>query len=254
MKLFALTAALGVGLVYGSYTIAAQQSSMEKPVHSSNNRVVTQSSLLSTQKAKVSYSIGVDLGTNFKEQGIVLDPDLFRKGLEDGMNHHSLLTQDQMIAVLNDLKKTLIERKKVHIRMLANKNKHLGDAFLTKNRVQPGIITTASGLQYKIINPGKGKSPTDKDVVTVDYTGMSINGVVFDKSKTPITFPVSGVIPGWIEILKLMKPGATFQAFIPSKLAYGEHGFAPTIEPNQTLVFTIHLLDVGKSDAKTKTS
>jgi len=105
-------------------------------------------------------------------------------------------------------------------------------------------------LQYKIITPGKGSHPTDADMVTVHYEGKLIDGTVFDSSYKrgePITFPVNGVIQGWVEALKLMQPGATWELYIPSALAYGEQGAPPSIGPNQALIFKVNLLEVKKA-------
>lgn len=126
-------------------------------------------------------------------------------------------------------------------------NKVAGEAFMNANKNKKGIITTASGLQYKIINPGHGPKPAENDVVTVDYAGTLINGTEFDSSYKrgkPAIFPVAAVIPGWVEALKMMKVGATWNIYIPPGLAYGEQGAPPVIGPNETLVFKVHLIDV----------
>ncbi len=198
-------------------------------------------------KAQISYSIGADLGENFKEQDIEVDPIELEKGLKDALQGKTSLTQAQMVDILKNFQQELISKKEAEFKTVSNQNKQLGDAYLVANKVKPGIITTQSGLQYKIIHPGSGEGPTDNSMVKVDYTGSFINGTIFDKSKTPVTFPINNVIPGWTEVLKLMKPGATFQVVIPPQLAYGDHGVDKTIGPNQTLLFTIHLIEVKNS-------
>jgi len=123
-------------------------------------------------------------------------------------------------------------------------------AFLETNKKKPGVITLPSGLQYKVITAGKGAKPSANDVVTVNYAGKLIDGTEFDSSYKrgqPATFPVGGVIPGWVEALQLMKAGSTWELYIPSSLAYGEQGAPPVIGPNQTLIFKVELLDVKKS-------
>lgn len=131
----------------------------------------------------------------------------------------------------------------------AEKNQLQGKAFLLANKSKPGVVTLPDGLEYKILTPGKGAKPTDTDIVTVHYSGKLINGQEFDSSYKrgePTTFPVSGVIPGWVEALKLMNVGSTWELYIPSTLAYGERGAPPLIGPNETLIFKVQLLDVKK--------
>ena len=127
--------------------------------------------------------------------------------------------------------------------------KQAGEAFLMANKTKPGVVTLKDGLQYKIITPGNGASPTAADTVTVNYAGTLIDGTEFDSSYKrgePATFPVSGVIPGWTEALQLMKPGATWMLYIPADLAYGDQGAPPSIGPNETLIFKVELLNVKK--------
>lgn len=210
-------------------------------------KIVSSSPVLKTTKGQISYSIGADLAVNFKEQGIDVDPVALEKGLNDTLHGKTLLTQAQMADILKNFQQELINKKQAEFKDISLKNKEQGDAFLAVNKTKPGVITTKSGIQYKIINAGNGESPTDTSMVKVEYTGSYINGTVFEKSKEPVTFPLNNVIPGWIEVLKIMKPGATYQVVIPPQLAYGEHGVDKSIGPNQTLVFTIHLIEVKKS-------
>jgi FKBP-type peptidyl-prolyl cis-trans isomerase len=122
-----------------------------------------------------------------------------------------------------------------------------GQAFLKQNSTQPGVKTTPSGLQYKVITEGTGKSPAATDTVLVHYRGTTIDGVEFDSSykrNEPISFPLNGVIPGWTEGVQLMKEGGKIQLFIPSNLAYGSRGAGGVIAPDSTLIFDIELLKV----------
>ncbi len=210
-------------------------------------KIVSNSPVLKTTKGQISYSIGADLGENFKEQGIDVDPVALEKGLVDDSRGKTLLTQAQMADILKNYQQELINKKQAEFKNISLKNKEQGDSFLAVNKSKPGVITTKSGIQYKIIQPGSGESPIDTSIVKVEYTGSYINGTVFEKSKEPVTFPLNNVIPGWIEVLKIMKPGATYQVVIPPQLAYGEHGVDKAIGPNQTLVFTIHLIEVKKN-------
>jgi FKBP-type peptidyl-prolyl cis-trans isomerase FklB len=131
-----------------------------------------------------------------------------------------------------------------------DKNRQIGEAFLKKNKANPGVVTLADGLQYKVITPGSGPKPTDQDVVTVEYAGKLIDGTEFDNSAKhggTIDFQLGQVIPGWVEALKLMQPGSTWEIYIPSDLAYGEAGAPPSIGSNETLIFKVKLVSFKKS-------
>lgn len=125
-----------------------------------------------------------------------------------------------------------------------------GDAFLNANKKQPGVVTLPDGLQYKVLTQGKGPKPTANDIVVVHYEGKLVNGTEFDSSYKrgePATFPVNGVIPGWVEALQLMPVGSTWELFIPAKLAYGDRGAPPVIGPNETLIFKVNLIEIKKA-------
>ncbi|MEC8273499.1 MAG: FKBP-type peptidyl-prolyl cis-trans isomerase, partial [Bacteroidota bacterium] len=124
----------------------------------------------------------------------------------------------------------------------------IGQAFLDENAKNEGVITTASGLQYEVINKGTGATPVESDQVTVHYHGTLVDGTVFDSSVErgqPATFPVNGVIPGWVEALQLMNVGSKYKLYIPSDLAYGERGAGGSIGPNETLIFEVELLSIN---------
>lgn len=125
--------------------------------------------------------------------------------------------------------------------------KSASEAFLEANKTKPGVVTLPSGLQYKIITEGHGKQPVDTDRVTVHYAGTLVNGKEFDSSYKrgqPAVFPVGAVIPGWTQALKLMPVGSIWELYIPSSLAYGEHGAPPMIGPNETLIFKVELIGI----------
>ncbi|MBX9702817.1 MAG: FKBP-type peptidyl-prolyl cis-trans isomerase [Silvanigrellaceae bacterium] len=214
--------------------------------------IATDAPVLNTDLDKLSYSIGADLGKNFKKQGIEINPTAMARGLQDGMNGTSVLTDDQMKDVLNTFQKQIMAKRNAEFTKTADANKAKGDSFLKENKAKDGVITLASGLQYKIIENGNGEKPGKDDMVTVDYTGTLINGQVFDSSEKtgkPATFKVSQVIPGWTEVLQLMPTGSTWEIYVPSSLAYGNRSIGGAIGPNETLVFKIHLISVKKSDA-----
>lgn len=126
-------------------------------------------------------------------------------------------------------------------------NRIKGEMFLKENAAKPGVVTTASGLQYLVLTEGTGKSPKATDTVLVHYAGTLINGTEFDSSyarREPIEFPLNGVIAGWTEGVQLMKEGAKYRFFIPSKLAYGSRGAGRDIGPNEALIFEVELLKV----------
>lgn len=208
---------------------------------------------LDTDTQKLSYSIGADLGKNFKKQGIEIDTAAMAKGMQDGMGDGQLqLTEQQMRDVLNRFQQELMAKRNAEFNKKAEENKAKGEAFLAENKDKTGVITLPSGLQYKIIEKGTGAKPTKSDMVTVDYTGRLIDGKVFDSSEKtgkPATFRVSQVIPGWTEALQLMPAGSTWEIYVPSDLAYGPRSMGGPIGPNETLIFKIHLISVKKGDA-----
>jgi len=129
----------------------------------------------------------------------------------------------------------------------AKENLEAGKKFLEENAKKDGVKTTASGLQYKVITEGKGDKPKTGDTISVIYKGTDINGKTFDEQKDAIDFPLENMIPGWVEGLQLMSPGAEYEFYIPSNLAYGEIGAGNVIKANSVLIFNVKLVDVKKS-------
>lgn len=195
----------------------------------------------------VSYSLGYMMSAENKKVVANLDLNEFFKGFKDGFKQkEGRLTDKQRSKILQEYAEVHEKEVAREAKKLAKKNLKLGKAFLAKNKHKKGVQTTASGLQYRVINKGHGKSPTATDIVSVSYKGTFINGKVFDSSDNlddkKIEFPLTDVIKGWTEGLQLMKKGAKYEFFIPSELAYGENG-NPSIEPNSTLIFTVELHD-----------
>ena len=205
---------------------------------------------LTTDLDKLSYSVGIDLGKNLKRQGIEVNPSVMAKGIEDGMSGGKMLmTDQQMKDTLSKFQKDLMAKHAAQFDKQSSVNKAKGDAFLMQNKAKEGVVTLSSGLQYKIITPGKGAKPTKDDEVTVEYTGKLIDGTVFDsteKTGKPATFKVSQVIPGWTEALQLMPAGSTWEIYVPANLAYGARNVGGPIGPNETLIFNVHLISVKK--------
>lgn len=208
---------------------------------------------LTTDMDNVSYSIGVDLGKNFKRQGIDVKAPALAQGLKDAMaGEKFLITEEQMKESLNKFQKDLMAKRNGEFTKKAEENKTKGEAFLSENKTKEGVVTLPDGLQYKIIETGQGAKPGKDDEVTVEYTGTLIDGKVFDsteKAGKPATFKVSQVIPGWTEVLQLMPAGSTWEVYIPSSLAYGSRAMGGAIGPNETLIFKIRLISVKKQGA-----
>jgi FKBP-type peptidyl-prolyl cis-trans isomerase FklB len=204
---------------------------------------------LKSLKERASYAIGLNIGQSIKKQGIDVDSKLLLRGLEDYLaGGKKLLTDKEVMETMQALQKDVMAKQTERTKTEGEKNAKDGAAFLAENVKKPGIQTTASGLQYKVLTEGTGPKPKDTDKVTVNYRGTLIDGTEFDSSYSrgqPATFPLKGVIPGWTEILQLMPVGSKWQVFIPSKLAYGERSMGDKIGSNSTLIFEIELISIA---------
>jgi FKBP-type peptidyl-prolyl cis-trans isomerase FklB len=199
---------------------------------------------LNNQTDSLSYSIGIMVASFYKQQGITkINDTLVNKAIKDKMSGDStLLTEQQCNQVLMGF----IERAKAEKAAAAKKQ---GEAFLSSNKTKPGVVTTASGLQYIVLKEGTGPKPTINDKVKCDYEGRLIDGTVFDssiKQGKPIEFAVNGVIAGWTEALQLMNTGSKYRLFIPSNLAYGDQQMGSDIKPGSTLIFDVDLIEIVK--------
>jgi FKBP-type peptidyl-prolyl cis-trans isomerase FklB len=212
-------------------------------------------SALKTQKDKVSYAIGLDIGRNMKKQEIDIDSNLLFKGLKEGLSGEKPLMTDQEVSdVMNAFRKDLMAKQQERQKLQGEKNKKEGAAFLAENKKKEGVVTLPSGLQYKVIKAGTGKKPKSTESVTVNYKGTLLDGTEFDSSYKrgkPASFGVTGVIKGWTEALQLMEEGAKWQLVIPADLAYGERGPA-NIGPNSVLIFEVELVSVQEKAAQDK--
>jgi FKBP-type peptidyl-prolyl cis-trans isomerase FklB len=193
----------------------------------------------------VSYSLGIMFGSNLSQAGFdKLNPEIVVQGIHESLaKKQYLLTVEKANEILNNYV-TVLRAKK------AKKNLEEGQAYLEKNKLEPGVISLPSGLQYRIITEGTGEKPVLTDKVTVHYHGMLINGKVFDSSVErgePIQLNVNGVIEGWREALQLMPVGSKWKLFIPANLAYGENpNSGSIIEPNMALIFDVELIQINK--------
>lgn len=204
---------------------------------------------LNTDKKKASYAIGQQIGQSFKAQHIDIDVDVLAKSIRDSLaNKKPEITEQQMGEAMQKLQSAQQEKMKT----LAESNKKEGLAFLEANKKKDGVKVSKSGLQYKIVQEGKGDSPKKEDSVMAHYKGTFMDGKEFDSSYKrgePAEFPVTGVIPGWTEALLEMKVGEKRQLVIPSELAYGEMG-RPGIPPSSVLLFDIELVSIKKGEKK----
>jgi len=200
-----------------------------------------------SEKEKFSYAIGFQVGQGFKRDNLEIDTKAMSQAINDVLgNKAPQLSMAEMQAAMEGAQKKLLAARAAN----GEKAKASGKAFLAANKKKKGIVTTKSGLQYKVISMGKanGKQPTISSSITAHYKGALVDGRIFDSSyqrKKPATFNVGQVIPGWKEVLPLMHEGDKWQVFIPSELAYGERGQGQTIGPNEILIFDIELIKVN---------
>jgi len=254
-----LSIVLSAFLLLGQAMAAEQQKATPKAKEQKEKATIAEQGKskmeLKSQKDKLSYTLGYDVGKRMKQNSVDMDTEIFIKALREGLaGTEGALTEEQMRAALqplqDEMKAKRAEEMKKRSEMdkeLADKNKAEGTAFLAENAKKEGVVTLPSGLQYKIAKEGNGKTPQKTDTVEVHYRGTLINGNEFDSSHKrgqPATFGVDKVIKGWTEALQLMKEGSQWTLYIPSDLAYGDRGAGNMIGPNQVLVFDVELLSV----------
>ncbi len=200
---------------------------------------------LPTQKDKLSYAIGMNIGKGLHRESVEIDPAILLRGLQDTMvGGKTLLTDEEAQAAITQLQSDMRQKAEAKAQAAAETNKREGDAFQATNKAKAGVITLPSGLQYKILKQGTGPTPTATDSVVCDYRGTLIDGTEFDSSYKrgqSATFPVNGVIKGWTEALQLMPVGSQWQLVVPPELAYGLRGAGADIGPNSTLIFEVYL-------------
>ena len=203
---------------------------------------------METPEDRLSYTIGMDIGQSLAEQGMDLNIDLLVEALAAAYaGEETRMTQEEALAERDAFMQRRQQALEAERGQAAQRNLAEGQAFLAENRANPGVEETASGLQYRVIEEGEGRSPEATDRVTVHYRGTLLDGVEFDSSYArgePATFGLNQVIPGWTEGVQLMQEGATYEFFIPADLAYGEQGRPGPIGPNSTLIFQVELIEV----------
>ena len=202
-----------------------------------------------SDKEKLSYALGMNIGNSLKRANFEVDLDVLIQELRDAMAGVTNRLSDQ------EAQQTIMAYQQERRKQLLEKNKKEGEDFLAANKTKPGVISLPNGLQYKILAEGSGESPKAEDIVEVNYRGTFIDGTEFEASKPgqPLVRPANQVIRGWTEALTRMKPGAKWQLFIPSDLAYGERGQQPKITPNTTLLFDVELLSFKPAPPPTAT-
>jgi FKBP-type peptidyl-prolyl cis-trans isomerase len=206
---------------------------------------------LESEQAKLSYTLGAQIGRQLKMSGAEIDMPAFTRAITDALNEKELaLGQDVMEQVMMEFQKQAQERMAKQQQEEAAANLAAGQTFLAEKKAQEGVKSTESGLMYEVLQAGTGEAPTADSLVKVHYTVASIDGEEYDSSITrgePVEFPVSGgMIEGWTEALTMMKVGDKWRLYVPPSLAYGEAGRG-SIPPNAALVFTVELLGIVES-------
>lgn len=233
-----LAAMACMSMVYTSELTAQSKTNKTK-----SNKMSTSTTAPNTIDS-VSYALGVNIGQGLKAQGMDnLNVEMLAKAFNDVLKGNPLMvSQEKVEPVLNDYFPNFKPKK-------PKKIKQLGVKFLEENKKKAGVIVLPSGLQYTVIKEGTGEVPKETDKVTTHYHGTLIDGTVFDSSVErgqPASFPVNGVISGWVEALQLMKVGSKWKLFVPADLAYGDRGAGPKIGPGAALVFEVELISIDK--------
>ena len=210
--------------------------------------VAEETGALTSERDKISYALGLEMGNNLKRQGIDIDPTLLGQGIKDALTGGTpRLSEAEAREAVMKFQKDQMAKQQEAQKAASAKAKAEGDAFLAANAKKDGVVTLPSGLQYKVITQGTGATPKASDTVSVHYRGRLVDGTEFDSSykrNEPTSFPVGGVIPGWTEALQLMKVGSKWELYVPAKLAYGDRGAGGVIPPGATLVFEVELLSI----------
>jgi len=249
---------LGSGMAQQTPSTTTKPATTTKPPTTTSKPKTASSSAtqqplkLTTQKEKLSYAIGMNIGQSMKKDALYIDPAILTRALKDALSGSKpQMTEEEAKAVITTFRNEMIAKKQAEEKKISDANKQAGEQFLATNKTREGVVTLPSGLQYKIIKQGDGPKPTATDTVETNYRGTLINGTEFDSSYKrgePATFPVNQVIKGWTEALQLMPVGSKWQLFIPADLAYGPRSPSPEIGPNSALIFDIELLSIKKKE------
>ncbi|NNL56991.1 MAG: FKBP-type peptidyl-prolyl cis-trans isomerase [Pseudomonadales bacterium] len=200
-----------------------------------------------TEQQKQSYALGQSMSANLQAGKIDYDPAFFNAGFYDAAEGVKRMTQEEMTGSLRALQQQTQARQMAERTSMLETNQQTAEKYLAENASAEGVVTTESGLQYKVLSEASGDKPSAEDTVTVHYEGRLVDGTIFDSSierGTPATFPVGGVIAGWTEALQLMSVGSKWQLTIPPALGYGERGAGERIQPNSALIFDVELIGI----------
>jgi FKBP-type peptidyl-prolyl cis-trans isomerase FklB len=204
--------------------------------------------LLTDENGRINYSVGYQIGGDFKRQEVELNSEALVQGIKDSLEEtQPLMSEEEMRSTLIDLKKKIVAAEEDIRKTRGEKHRAEGRKFLAENGKKEGVVTLPSGMQYLVLQEGTGRKPTLEDTVTVNYRGTKIDGIEFDssyKDGKPVTFPLKSVIPGWQEALNMMHAGAKWRIFLPPKLAFGDKG---PLE-DQTVIYEIELLSVESAE------
>jgi FKBP-type peptidyl-prolyl cis-trans isomerase FklB len=207
-------------------------------------------SKMNSEKDKVSYILGHQIGGNFKQNGIEVNTDILFQGLKEALaGTKSSLSDEESRSIMTAFQTKMQAKAEQGKKVDSEKNATEGKKFLEENGKKAGVITLPSGLQYRVMTEGKGDTPKSTDKVSVHYRGRLLSGKEFDSSysrNAPAEFGVTQVIKGWTEALQLMKTGSKWEVYIPGSLAYGDRGAGGDIGPNATLIFEVELLSIVK--------
>jgi len=236
-----------IGLMAASTTFVVGCKEEAKPVDDSAK--------LATLDQKANYIIGHNLGKNLKNGGLSIEADAMAIALAEVRDGKpSRFSDEETQKIMQEVQQNAMAKQEEEQKKVGEANIAEGKKFLEENKTKEGVVTTASGLQDKVITEGKGAKPKATDTVSVNYVGKLLNGEEFDSSikrGQPATFPLDGVIPGWTEALQLMPLGSKWEIYIPADLAYGAGGQGP-IPPSSTLIFEVELLEIKAPEAAPK--
>ena len=254
-----ITLVVGVASAQQTPPPTAPSSSAKTTTHRATTATRPTPLVLKTQKDKVSYAIGLNVGKSMQRDAVDIDPKILLRGMQDALSGSKpLMSEDEIKTTMTALQTEVRKQQMEKMQVAAEATKKQGDEFLAANKAKEGVVTLPSGLQYKVLQQGTGPKPTATDSVVCNYRGTLVDGTEFDSSYKrgqPATFPVSQVVKGWTEALQLMPIGSKWQLFVPADLAYGPRGKPPVIGPNATLIFEIELIsiqDKTKAEDKSK--
>lgn len=202
---------------------------------------------LTSDKGKLSYAVGWDIGEDIQRRGAEFDVEAIIAAIRDsGAGKDPQVPPEEMVALLTDLQQRVRQEQAEAFQKLAEDNQRKSEEFLANNLSKNGIVSLPSGIQYRVIEEGDGSRPGMESTVKVHYRGSKINGLEFDSSfarGVPEQFMVNSVLRGWQEVLPLMKTGSTWQIFVPPELAFGARG-NPPVGPNEALIFDLKLVEI----------